>query len=228
MDESATREALKAEASKPLVPGRMRVPMFDVVDDFMPLEWAGELGKWLYSQRTNMVRYGDEEGHYRYSYELDGVDNLNPKRLTKFKKALVDQFPKSLTKIEVPDFDLQHIDISGSCYHQGHHYNWHDGLSDYADQIVPSRRIAYCYFMHSDPKMFSGGDLEWVNGSMVEPKNNRLVLYHPVQQHRITSVECWSSQIMHARWSISGWVHGDAPEGWTDRLALLRDEPPQV
>lgn len=193
--------------------------MFCVVEDFMPMDWAGDLGQWLFSQRHEMTRSGDDDGVFEYRYALSDLDHRNPEALKVFRKAIVDQLPKCLSKIEVPDFDLLHVESHGDCYHHGHHLGWHDGLGD---DIVATRRVAFAYYMHSQPKMFSHGELEFVDGTTISPKNNQLVLWHPAQQHRVTRVECWSSHIMHARWSITGWLHGQPPKGWLDKLELLR------
>ena len=41
----------------------------------------------------------------------------------------------------------------------------------------------------------------------------------------VRRVECRSSMAIHGRWAVTGWVHGDPPEGWLERLPSLRGRP---
>jgi len=212
-------------ADPPVVPGRFMTPLVHVVDDAMPAEWVSELGKWFFAHRAQFYRGGDEEGLQRFCWELPELDKLAPDLVAPFRKRLVDAIEPALEPCRVPAFDLRFVEVTATLYHHGSHFTWHDDVPGYDGEVVPSRRLTFCYYLHTEPKMFKGGELEFLDGTTVEPKNNRLVLFHPVQQHQVRRVECWSSHVLHGRWALMGWIHGDPPAGWLDKLPRLRGVP---
>jgi len=192
--------------------------------------YGAKLGKWFDEHRDKFVRGGDEHGAQRFNYELTDLDGYMPTELLgPFKKKLIAATadPEVLDALSIPAFDLRFVEIHATLYHHGSHFIWHDDAPGYDGEIVPSRRATFCYYMHSTPKMFAGGELEFLDGTEVEPKNDRLCLFHPIQQHRVKRVECWSSHVLHGRWALMGWVHGEPPEGWVERIPELRGKPHQ-
>ena len=225
---SPTRKALAAEALPPVVPNRFREPIYHVEDDAVDTGAAEDLGRWLFDHRDKFARGGDEAGLQRFNYELTGLDEHAPAELLRpFKRKLIEATADKATleKLCVPEFDLRFVEMHATLYHHGSHFGWHDDAPGYDGELVPSRRLTFCHYLHSTPKMFSGGELEFLDGTTVAPDNNRLCLFHPLQQHRVRKVECWSSHVLHGRWALMGWIHGDAPEGWVDRVPQLRGKP---
>lgn len=226
-DESPTRSML-LQSLAPIVPNRLRDPIYHIEDNAMPAQFSAELGRWLFENRDRLVRGGDDAGVQRYNYETTDIDTVMPTELlAPLRRKLIDATANEATleKLCVPPFDVRYLEMHATLYHHGGHFIWHDDAPGYDGSIVESRRVTFCYYMHADPKMFSGGELEFLDGTAVEPKNNRLCLFHPIQQHRIKRVECWSSHVLHGRWAIMGWVHGDPPEGYVDRIPKLRGRP---
>lgn len=222
-----TRQAFAAEPSPAIVPGRFRQPLFRVVDDVLPDVHVAKLGLWLHEHRHMLTRGGDDAGELRFSYDLPKLDDMCPDLVAPLRRVLVDASANqsTLDALAIPAFDLRHIEFTATLYHQGSHMTWHDDVPGYDGEVVPSRRVTFAYYLHSEPKMFTGGELEFAEGTTIEPTNNRLALFHPVQQHRIRRVECWSAEAIHGRWAIMGWIHGDPPEGWLERLPTLRGVP---
>jgi Rps23 Pro-64 3,4-dihydroxylase Tpa1-like proline 4-hydroxylase len=226
--ESPTRKMFAADPLPPVVPNRMREAILYTEDNAMPSQFPGELGLWLYNNRCKFSRGGDHMGVERFNYELDNVDNHAPQDLlAPFRKKLASVIGDKaiLDQLCVPEFDLRHIEMHATLYQHGSHFVWHDDANGYDGEIVPSRRITFCYYMAATPKMFDGGELEFQDGTAVAPENNRLVLFHPLQQHRVRRVNCWSASFLHGRWALMGWIHGDAPEGYVDRIPSLRGIP---
>ena len=221
----ATVEALASTETPPIIPSRLRSAIFHVVDDVMPEEWAGAMGDWLFQQRTKMNRCGDEDGRHAYFYGIRGIDEstVDPELMGGFRKVLLSKLSDALPEICVPDFDLTDLECNASLFHHGHHCSWHDGVTSHDGSIATTRRVSFSYFMHSPEKMFSGGEMEFMDGSKIEPKHNQLVFWHPIQQTRILPVECWSAHVLHGRWELHGWLHGNPPDGWVDKLTKLRD-----
>lgn len=226
--ESPTRKMLKAESLPPFVPNRFREPIYHVENDLLEAEAVGKIGRWLYENRDKLARGGDEHGAQRFNFEIIDVDTVMPTELlAPFRKALIAKAtdPEILAKLCVPEFDVRYLETHATLYHHGSHFVWHDDAPGYGGQLMPTRRVTFCYYMHAEPQRFSGGELEFLDGTAIAPLNNRLVLFHPIQQHRVKRVECWSAHILDGRWALMGWVHGDAPEGWAERIPKLRGTP---
>lgn len=197
------------------LPERYRESKFTIFEDAMPKEWMAEMGKWLHSQRCYFNR-NNENGKLRYNYGLSDIDELH-QPTADLKKAIVAKLDEAIKEVGIPDFDLEHIECHATLYHHGSHFVWHTDHNGYDGEPALTRRLSYCLYLHSNPKMFSGGELEFTDGTMVEPKHNSLVVFEPRQQHRVRRVECWSADFLHGRWAISGWIHG--------RIKGSSDEP---
>jgi len=189
------------EPDETKLPERYRSAQFATYEGIMSNEWLAAAGEWLHSQRGYFCRGGDD-GQGRFNYELLDVDDIYPP-LAELKTKVVKLLDEAVKKVGIQDFDLGRIECHATLYHHGSHFAWHtDTATD------KTRRLAFCLYLHADPKMFSGGELEFLDGTMVEAEHNRLVVYAPDQQHRTRRVECWSSEFLHGRWAISGWIHG--------------------
>lgn len=198
-----------APVDSPALPERYRAARFTTFENVMPAEWAGATGEWLYSQRLLFTRGGDA-GHGRFNFELTEADDLYAP-IAQLKAAITARISDAVAKVGTADFDLEYIECHATLYHHGSHFIWHTDHEGYNGELAVTRRLAYCYYLHSSPKMFRGGELEFLDGTMVEPANNRLVMFDPYQQHRIRRVECWSADFLHGRWALFGWIHGQPP-----------------
>lgn len=215
------------KGAPPCVPNRFREAIYHTTDDALGPAANGALGKWLYEHRDKLVVGGDERGVDRFNHETIEVDKLMPDLVDPLRKKLIELTSDEdvLRQLATPAFDMRYIEMHSTLYHHGAHFIWHDDAVSYDQHVVPTRRVTFCYYMHTEPKMFDGGELEFMDGTKVEPKNDRLVLFHPVQQHRVRKVECWSAHVLHGRWAIMGWLHGDTDADWVARIPSLRGRP---
>lgn len=186
------------------LPERYRAPRLTAFENVMPLEWLGAVGEWLFSQRGRFT-LGGGEGHGSFCYELAGVDELYPP-LAELKLAIVERLDSAIEKVGVEPFDLELIECHATLYHHGSHHAPHKDVPDDVD--LPECRLAWCLYLSTEPKMYSGGELEFPNGEAFAPTHNQLVFYDPRQKHSVRRVECWSADFLHGRWALSGWVHG--------------------
>lgn len=196
------------------IPDRYSDALYQVVPDLMPAEFVNSAGDWLQANLRQFVRGGDPEGVSRFNYELVEVDKWWP-RIGELRGAILRAMPAALEKCGVDPFDLEYVETHATLYHHGGHFCWHDDAPDYSGNFAATRRITFCYYLHSTPKMFTGGELEFLDGTLLEPANNSLVFFHPLQQHRIREVECWSKEALHGRWAFFGWIHGQPPPGYS-------------
>jgi len=198
-------------APDPELPARYREARLAVFDDATEPGYLGEVGKWLQGQRAQFSRGGDPAGAERFNYELTGVDELW-RGFGQARERVVDLLPEAIEKVGIPDFDLEFLEMHATLYHHGGHFMWHTDRNGYDGLPVATRRLSWCLYMHSDPRMFTGGELEFVDGTIVESAHNRLVFFDPLQQHRVRAVECYSADFIHGRWALFGWLHGQPPE----------------
>jgi len=210
------------EPAPALLPGRFRKAMVHTVDDLMPGAWMQSLGAWLAVHRERFERGGDANGARRFNWELLRFDEHAADLAAQLRARLVEAYPAALAACCVPEFDLQSVEQTATLYHHGSHFDWHDDGPGYDGTFAPTRRMAFAYYLHTPAKMFTGGELEFMDGTAVEPRCNRVAFFHPLQQHRVRLVECWSADPLHGRWAVMGWLHGDPPPGWLERVPFLR------
>lgn len=221
-DMEATRESMKAEASPALVPTRFHRALVHVVDEAVDAADAADLGHWLHEHRWEL-QLAQSPGVMRW--QLNHLDARAENHAATIRKAVLDSLDAASEACAVPPFDVLHIETHATLYHHGGQFDWHDDIEDYEGEIVPTRRLSFCCYFHSPQQMFSGGELEFMDGTTVAPKHRSIALFHPVQQHRVRAVECYSAEALHGRWAVTGWVHGEPPEGWLERLPRLRGRP---
>lgn len=206
------------------MPGRFRKALVAQHDNAMPDEFVSEVGRWLHHNTEKLVRGGDDAGAHRFNYELTELDK-HFDGLAPFHQMLTNLYPEVLETVGVDDFDLRYIETHATLYHHGSHFTWHDDAPGHDGEFMFTRRITFCLYMHTDPKMFQGGELEFLDGTRVDPENGRLALFHPLQQHQVRRVECYSAEALHGRWALMGWLHGDPPPGYIDRAPAMRGSP---
>jgi len=227
-EETPTRQLMRMDAQPAFVPNRFREALIHQTDEALTDDDSAALGQWLFDHRDRLQRGGDEHGEGRFNYEILSIEKHAPDLLRPLRRRLLELVADGdvLDQVCVPAFDVRFLEMHATLYHHGSHFGWHDDAPG-PDGHTPvlTRRISFCYYMHSTPKMFSGGELEFMDGTSTKPENNRLVMFHPLQQHRVLPVECWSAHVLHGRWAITGWLHGDPPEGYAERLPQMRGQP---
>jgi len=202
--------SVKEQASKSAngsVPARYRKAQSHIVDNALSAEFQTELADWLFHKRGSFERVGPTYEADRMAFELRRPDALSAEAIAPIRKKVVETFPQALEACAVDDFDLAHVEFRTSLFHHGSVFGWHYEEFDDIEATDTVRQLAFAYYLHSTPCMFTGGEMEFLDGSNIEPKTNRLVFYNPTQPISIREVECYSAHPLHGRWSISGWLH---------------------
>lgn len=179
-------------------PERLRTTRVAVFDDLLEPAFATEAGRWLHHRDDQLVRHGDLPGLERFSWELPDVDEACP-HLAPLRAAVLER----LAEVD-PGLEVEALDVHASLHHAGGHAV---KMTRDTDED-PSRRWAWSYFLHTEPVMFSGGELEFLDGKRVDPKTNRLAIYPADVPRRIRRVSCWGREALHGRWAFYGWAHG--------------------
>jgi hypothetical protein len=158
----------------------------------MPVEYTTEVGAWAYSTRAAFQRIGDDTGDLEFAWALHDCNQHAATLMSSLRRrvwsALDQHVPTELIA------GIADITMDALLLHHGGRISW---------RAAPTR-IDWIYYLHSSPKMYSGGAVEMIDGQLIEPQNNRLVLLG--SSYRITPVECWSAHPLHGCWAITGSV----------------------
>ncbi len=188
------------------MPVRYRKAQYHVIPDALDNDFCKAMGQWLFHNRRHMS--------WADGYHVAASIDSDCEHIHKIRARLVEALPEALEPCGVADFDLQFTEVRATLYHHGCQSDWHDDSVGHDGTFAATRRLAFAYYMHTDKQMFQGGQLEFLDGTLMDPDNGKLVLFHPFQRHRVRIVECWSAQAVHGRWALSGWLHGQPPEGY--------------
>jgi SM-20-related protein len=101
-----------------------------------------------------------------------------------------------------------------SRYGDKDHYHWHYDRIPWDD----TRIISFVYYVHTEPRKFSGGELTLTDGllwgeevvgktseSVIEPQNNRLVLFDSRNLHTVKKTKA-PEEFEDGRFSINVWI----------------------
>jgi SM-20-related protein len=69
-----------------------------------------------------------------------------------------------------------------------------------------TREITFVYFLHREPRQFSGGELK-IRASTMAPQGDTLILFPSSSPHEVLPVEVPSRQFAHSRFTVNGWIH---------------------
>jgi hypothetical protein len=98
-----------------------------------------------------------------------------------------------------------------------------------------SRLLTFVYYMHRRPKPFTGGALHVFDSSnadgqgyrqaatavVVEPADNRLVMFPSDRYHEVTRVDCPGNAFADRRFTVNGWYWAE------DMRAFLASQQPR-
>ena len=219
------RDEFHAEPREALVPGRMRRPLAYVAEDCGG-DLSADLGKWLFHHEALLRSERGPDDCPAFLWHVPGFEDHAAELAARVRQAITSAVTaESLEAVGVPEFDLGSIELFPVLLHHGCHFGWHDDWIGPDGAPAITRRVAFDLFLHTDPKQFTGGMVEFPCGDLIEPDNGSVLLRHPLQAYRIHEVVCRSRETLHGRWSISGWIHGAPPDGWIERVERLRSIP---
>src|SRR5260370_150857 len=94
------------------------------------------------------------------------------------------------------------IELQATASNDGDYFRLHqDGGPD------DTREITFVYFLHGEPRPFSGGELR-IRSSTVEPHGDTIVLFPSSYVHEVMPVRVPSGAFVDSRFTVNGWIHG--------------------
>lgn len=112
-----------------------------------------------------------------------------------------------LETLRIPPFRVGEASASCVCFRNGAYFRSH---FDVLKHTAGRRRLSWVYYLNSEPKRFSGGDL--LLGSpgtervVVEPAHGKIVVFSSAIAHEVTEVRLDPDDFGAARFSITGFI----------------------
>lgn len=214
------REMLRAEPDPPLVPGRFRAALATVCLDVMPAKWVVEAGRQLVAHRRALRSVSTYVDGAHEVQAWDALSSETAALARAFREEVFARFDDARESCAVPAFDVRSVALGARLvHHGGGDTRWRADLDHESD----TRRIGFELTLTAEPRMFAGGGVEFLDGTVHPPTHNALLFRHPFQTYRVQPVECWSANAAHGRWSLFGWVLGKPSADWVDLLHALRE-----
>jgi Rps23 Pro-64 3,4-dihydroxylase Tpa1-like proline 4-hydroxylase len=140
-------------------------------------------------------------------------------QLGQFESMLAEKIKErlqpALQRLGYQQFPVGRIEIQATASNDGDYFRLHPD-SDVND----TREISFVYFLHREPRRFSGGELRIFKTRVVDgqlsradqshilsPRQNMLVFFPSMNQHEILPVRVPTKQFADSRFTINGWIH---------------------
>lgn len=105
--------------------------------------------------------------------------------------------------------EMKKIEVQLTASGDGDFYGLH---ADGGPNRYSHRDISFVYFVCTDPECFTGGELHLEGAGpeaaeqLIEPIDNRLVMFPSRRRHEICRVMVPSLEFRHSRFTVNGWV----------------------
>lgn len=187
--------------------GEYPTPLFLKMPNAMGKDFARDYIEWTANNRHAFARGGDRE--HRRDVEVVGLDACG-RSGDELHRMLLMRYEEAFAACKVEPFSSVWCEMNGIGYLDGDRFNWH---TDHFQSSVNLRRetkgITFLYYAHQEPRQFTGGGLEFADGTIIEPDNDLLLWINPYQRHRVLDVvlkegaDPWRG----GRWTLGGWLH---------------------
>ncbi len=112
-----------------------------------------------------------------------------------------------LEALQAPPFRVGETSSSCVCFRNGSYFRSH---VDVGKHVAGRRRLTWVYYLNSEPKRFSGGDLllgsPGTDRAVLEPAHGKIVVFSSANAHEVTPVSLDPDDFGDARFSITGFI----------------------
>jgi Rps23 Pro-64 3,4-dihydroxylase Tpa1-like proline 4-hydroxylase len=197
-------------------------PHYFVVHDFLTADEAEQTS-------AHILKHGAQFEDatislYTNQHASSPVDNLRRARVLNAVADIMHMFvpklnalaPRLVTDLRMPQLPLRKLECQITAHGDGDFFNTHidNGLPD-----IAHRRISYVYYIHAEPKRFTGGILRFYNTLLegatnacgkhaadYDPMRNSLIVFPSHCHHEVTPIACASSALADQRLTVNGWL----------------------
>ena len=189
---------------------------YTLLDDFLTPDEHRGLLEYAVRQETEFVasQVTSRQDSRRQSKVLNRFDQSPWPDLMRDKLRL--KLPDILQSLGLPPFRIELIDAQITAHNAGDYLKVH---RDSGDGVTPPRELSYVYYFHREPKAFAGGELRIYDSciesddyipsdsfSLIEPRNNSLVVFQSRIYHEVRPVHCATRAFEDSRFTINGWI----------------------
>lgn len=122
-----------------------------------------------------------------------------------FLARLAERLQPALRELAYEEFPIGRIEVQITASNDGDYFRLHqDGGPD------GTREISFVYFLHGEPRRFSGGELQ-VLTKTIAPEGDTLVLFPSVSPHEVLPLSVPSRAFADSRFTVNGWIHRFKP-----------------
>ena len=179
------------------IPSRYLPTRLHVVPDAMPAEWINRMGLWLHAHRADLRPSHHGANGDRWLWRMEGTAFDEGEHLPALRSCVMRHLDAAAKALQVEP--KGEIGMHARMLHHGNGSGWSVWTSEEA-------AIGFEFFLYSVPKQFAGGEVEFQDGTIVEPVRGSLVFWPGAAMQRVRRVECYSALAAHGRWSIAGYV----------------------
>jgi hypothetical protein len=132
-----------------------------------------------------------------------------------FVEGIRAQLQPVLRTLEHKGFPLGRIEIQVTASNDGDYFRLHQD-SDGKD----TREISFVYFLHSEPRRFSGGELRLFKTRLIDdeivradrsrtvsPRQDTIIFFPSLNEHELLPVRVPSRAFADSRFTVNGWIH---------------------
>ena len=187
------------------------------MDDFLTVAEQQQLLSYALQHEADFVpsRVTTNEPGYRKSSVIDRLGHAEISTL--FVNRLKAYLPYILRVFNLASFPIGEIEMQLTAHNDGHYFKPHP---DNGCEQTRGREVTYVYYFYREPKAFSGGELRLYDGRMengayvpaesfnlIEPRNNRLIVFPSRCQHEVFPIQCATGAFADSRFTVNGWIH---------------------
>ena len=199
-------------------PHRALLPPHLVLRDFLPAETAAAL---LAYAQANETRFEPVEGYDPNVLARAERRSLSLRDIGPFRDALRGRLAPLQEEIAaalgLEPFRRARFEFQMLAHGDGTHIARHIDIRRTGDQSSGARRVVTgVYYMHAEPKGFSGGDLRLhellPRGGQAQhvdlaPTHNACIFFPSWMAHEVTPIAVPSGRFADARFSVNCWFH---------------------
>lgn len=199
-------EIIATTMNNPHLPAKYDKARYKVERGIMGKDYTEALRRFLWENRGMLELGGD--GDRRRNWEIADIEHVCPDLISPLRAEIESRMEGALKVCGVDKFDIHWTELHAICHHEGQQFQWHTDHFESSNVRRPeTRTMTFTYYFRTKGDNYDGGQLEFFDGTLIDPRDDMLVWCDPYQCHRVRKVSMKSRQLMDARWAIIGWVH---------------------
>lgn len=202
-----------------------------VIEDFLPPEDLESIRDYTIAHEkdfeNSMVLKDDEHQDTQKSIDKNVRASRVLFQLEKAKRDLITNhvlkaLPDVLDQLGMSSFPIGRIEAQLTASNDGDFFTLHP---DSGHKSTENRRLTFVYYFNTEPKAFTGGELQVHDTILVEnmplaaaafqtvePRQNQIVFFPSFLMHEVLPVHCPSRSFADSRFTFNGWLHQSKKE----------------